>query len=171
MCFTSNYFWGNTMKQKKLKKRVCNALHENCKRCISKNCCSIYKDYKELKENGFTATADLICFMSILDREATYDLERFKHDIKDFKGWALKMHLQSYAKTFGLLWKLYKDNDENRLTKEIIKYIYVYTCHILESHNLLNGIEAILGINLTTKYNDFIMDMIIEEVNKNGKIL
>lgn len=158
------------MKQKKLKKRVCDTMHKNCKRCISKNCCNLYEDYKELKDNGLTATGDLICFMSILDREATYDLERFKNDIKDFKTWALKMHLQSYAKTFGLLWKLYKDNDENRLIKEHRKYIHLYVCNILEKHNMLDGVEVMNGIDLTTQYNDFMLDMIIEVVNKNGKI-
>lgn len=169
MCFTLNYFGSDTMRQKKLKNRASETMHKKCMYCLLKNSCSICKDYKELKDNGFTATADLICFMEILNKEATYGLKNFKDDTKDFKTWALKMHLHSYAKTFGLLWKLYKNNDENRLSINLRKYVHVYTCHILERHGLLSGIEVMTGIDLTTQYNDFIFDLAIEEVSKHEK--
>lgn len=157
------------MRQKKLKKKASEAMHKNCMHCLLKDCCDLCKDYKELKDNGFSATGDLICFMAILDREASCDLGNFKNHIKDFKTWALKIHLQSYAKTFGLLWNLYKNNDEKRLREELRKYVCVYTCHILEKHGLLCGVEAMLGIDLTTEYNDAFADLMTEEGNKHGK--
>lgn len=157
------------MRTKKLKKNASGMMHENCMHCMSKSCCTICKDYKELKDNGFTATGDLICFMAILDKEVTYGFKEFKNDVKDFETWALKMHLQSYAKTFGLLWNLYKNNEEKLLRRDLRKYVCIYTCYILEKHGLLGGVEAMLGIDLTTQYNEFFAELVIEGVNKNEK--
>ena len=45
-------------------------MHENCKKCLLKDCCNVWKHYKALKENGHIYACDLICFMQHLDYEA-----------------------------------------------------------------------------------------------------
>lgn len=145
------------------------AMHENCKKCLLKDCCNVWKHYKALKENGRTYACDLICFMQHLDYEAMTIFKYLTAGNKAFIERRTKIYCMYHRKQFGNVWKLYEHHDKNNLTKEQKTEIIVYTCRILERYGVLEYFEAKLGINLSREYDDYIRHIIKMERAQNAK--
>lgn len=148
------------MKPEDFDNSVSCAMHENCKKCLLKDCCNVWKHYKALKENGRTYACDLICFMQRLDFEAITIHKYLAAGNKAFIERRVKIYCMHYRKKFGDLWKLYVHHDKNNLTKDQKTEIIVYTCRILERYGVLEYFEAKLGINLSREYDDYIRHII-----------
>lgn len=146
------------------------AMHENCKKCLLKDCCNVWKHYKVLKENGRTYACDLICFMQKLDYEAMTIYKYLTAGNKAFIERRTKIYCMHYREKFGKLWKLYERCDKNNLTKDQKTEIIVYTCRILERYGVLEYFEAKLGINLSREYDDYIRHIIKMERAQNARI-
>lgn len=146
------------------------AMHENCKKCLLKDCCNVWKHYKALKENGRTYACDLICFMQHFDYEAMTIYKYLTAGNKAFVERRVKIYCMHYREKFGKLWKSYEHNDKNNLTKDQKTEIIVYTCRILERYGVLEYFEAKLGINLSRDYDNYIRHIIKMERAQNARI-
>lgn len=145
------------------------AMHENCKQCLLKDSCNVWKRYKALKENGCTHACDLICFMQNLDYEAMTIYKYLTAGKKAFIERRTKIYCMYYYKKFGKLWERYEVYDKNNLTKEQKTEIIVYTCRILERYGALDYFETRLGIDLTTDYDNYIRHIIKMERAQNAR--
>lgn len=145
------------------------AMHENCKKCLLKDCCNVCKHYKALKENGRTYACDLICFMQHLDYEAMTIHKYLTAGNKAFIERRTKIYCMYHRKQFGKVWKLYERYDKNNLTKDQKTEIIVYTCRILERYGVLEYFEAKLGINLSRDYDNYIRHIIKMERTQNAR--
>lgn len=145
------------------------AMHENCKKCLLKDCCNVWKHYKALKENGRTYACDLICFMQNLDHEAMTVYKYLTAGNKAFIERRVKIYCIYYHKKFGKLWELYDHYDKNNLTKDQKTEIIVYTCRILERYGVLDYFETRLGINLSREYDNYVRHIIKMERAQNAR--
>lgn len=146
------------------------AKHENCKKCLLKDCCNVWKHYKALKENGRIYACDLICFMQNLDFEAMTIYKYLTSGNKAFVERRVKIYCMHYREKFGKLWKSYERYDKNNLTKNQKTEIIVYTCRILERYGVLEYFESKPGINLSRDYDNYIKHIIKMERAQNARI-
>ena len=145
------------------------AMHENCKKCLLKDCCNVWKHYKALKENGCIYACDLICFMQNLDHAAMTVYKYLTAGNKAFIERRTKIYCMYYHKKFGKLWELYDHYDKNNLTKDQKTEIIVYTCRILERYGVLDYFETRLGINLSREYDNYVRHIIKMERAQNAR--
>lgn len=157
------------MKPENFDNSASGAMHENCKKCLLKDYCNVWKHYKALKENGRTYACDLICFMQKLDHAAMTVYKYLTAGNKAFIESRVKIFCIYYREEFRNLWKLYEHYDKNNLTKDQNTEIIVYTCRILERYRVLDYFETRLGINLSRDYDNYIRHIIKMERAQNAR--
>lgn len=148
-----------------------NAKHSHCKLCPIENYCNVCKHYKTLKDKNLEDASVLLCYVANLDHCAIMIYEELKSKKNNNLNEFSKIIYELYGNAFAVLWRRYNEHDRENSTENERRAMHIYIYDVLDKYNLVAFFEAKLGINLTTQYNNYFVDMAIEEYKKYEKQL
>lgn len=146
-----------------------NENHEHCRACLIENACNVCKHYKALKDKNLNDTATLLCFVACLDHYAMKLYEHFESEKTNYFNKFANMIWGVYGNTLGFFWRRYNENDIKTSNEKEKRSMHMYIYEVLDKYDLVAYFEEKLDIDLTTQYNDYFVDAVVEEYKKYAK--